>query len=308
MKTSLTTYEDRVGKWLLNLLHRQWRALGIPFGGPQTGGTAEAIDPEALLWCSLEFFPTQPRLCEQVLAWWGRNDQSILRPRIRKLAQAQDDPRAAIWHALDPQWKVSLKPPSRPCYGQRSVQELIEFCGNISKRVPQARLQRHQPGRAECALPATLLRARDTVGADARHFVLVYLLANHGSARLRSIATWCGQTYRNVSKAAQRWESADIVSLQHGNARLRDPAIWAKVLGIGDRSVAVLNWLRLYEACLRLLRSLNKAAATSIPADSPAVALLLRETEDEAAASVESSPSTPAQTVEDLKQLLSSLR
>ena len=307
MKTSRTTFEGRVREWLLDLLHSQWRALGIPLSVPQRVRSNEVIDPESLLWCSLEFFPTQPRLREQVLAWWAGNDHSLLRPRIRKFAQARPDPRASIWRALDPQWKASPKEPSEPVYGQTSVEELLGFCRDIGEKARTAKSQRHQPGAPE-RIPATvILRARDAVGTDARHFILVCLLANRGGAKLRSIASWSGQSYRNISKVAQRWESANIVTLEHGYARLRNPTLWATVLELEHAHIVLLNWLRFYDACIKLLRSLRKSAAKSIPADGPVVTALIREAAGEAAASVEGDPSAPSETVQDLTELLARL-
>jgi len=303
MKTLLTTFECRVREWLLDLLHNQWRALGIPFSVKEPLHPKEAIDPEALFWCSLEFFPTQPRLREQVLAWWASNGLSLLRPRIRKFAKALPDPRASIWQALDPQWKASPKQPPEPCYGQKSVEELLGFCRDLGKKAQTRRVQKQQPGAAERTTATVILRARDAVGTDARHFILVHLLANRGGARLRSIAAWSGQSYRNISKVAQRWEAANIVTLEHGYARLKYPALWATTLELGHAHIVLLNWLRLYNACIKLLRSLSKAEAKSLPADGPVVTALIREAE----ASIEVEPSTPSKTVQGLTALLASL-
>jgi hypothetical protein len=304
MKTLRTTFENRLREWLLNLLHSQWRALGVPFEAPRPASSREVIDPEALLWCSLEFFPTQPRLCEQALAWWIGNEHWVLRPRIRGLARAGADPRAYIWRALDGQWKASLKPPPGPCYGQKSAQELYEFCRDAPKRVRAAALGRQRPGAPERTAATAILRARDVIGCDARHFLLLYLLANRGGARLRSVANWSGQSYRNISKVAQRWKSANVISLEHGYGRLRTPAIWATALEIGPAAIVLPNWQRLYDACIRLLRSLEKAAAQSIPADGPVVTALIREAAADVEASAESDPSTPSETILSLTELL----
>jgi predicted transcriptional regulator len=316
MKTSLTTFEHRIRDWLLHLLHNQWRALGVPFSVKQPLRPEEAIDPEALFWCSLEFFPTQPRLQEQVLAWWAGNVESLLLPRIRKFAQAQADPRASIWRVLDPQWRRNPKPPSEQCYGQKSVKGLLELCDNLGKKAAgqlrdrrQQEWQRHQqPGKAESTTATAILRARDAIGTDARHSILVYLLANRGGAKLKAVATWSGQSYRNISKTAQRLESANIITAEHGHARLKNPAVWTTLLGLDPPDIVLLNWQRFYDACIKLLRFLSKAQAKSIPADGPVVTGLLREAAEEAAASVETSPSTNSETIRDFRLLLSNLR
>ena len=308
MNTSLTTFEGSVRDWLLDLLHSQWRALGVPFSASQPLRPNEAIDPEALLWCSLEFFPTEPRLCEQVIGWLASNNPSLLRPRIRKFARAEPDPRACIWRALDPQWKADVKEPAGPCHGQESVGELLGSCRELAAKT-QARAReriRQQPGTPRRSPATVILRARDTLGTDARHFLLVYLLANRGGAKLRSVAAWSGQSYRNISKVASRWEAAHIISIEHGYSRLRNPAPWRAILDLESVDIVLLNWLRIYNACIRLLRALGKAGAKSIPADGPVVTGLVREAAAEAAASVEGDVTASSETVQDLKSLLTS--
>ncbi|NOZ56680.1 MAG: hypothetical protein GXO73_07825 [Calditrichaeota bacterium] len=307
MKTSLTTFEHRIRDWLLDLLHSQWRTLGVPFSVGQPVRPEEAIDPEALLWCSLEFFPTQPRFQEQVLAWRSDNSQALLIPRIRKFTQAKDDPRMLIWSALDPQWKKSPKPPTAPCYDQKSVKELLEFCRDLGKKTKRRKNQRQQAGTPEKTTATVILRARDVLGCDARHFILVYLLANRGSAKLRSIATWSGQSYRNISKVAQRWESASILTVEHGFARLKNLVLWKSLLELDPPQIVLLNWQRFYDTCITLLRSLGKARAKSIPADGPVVIGLLREAFDEAAGCLEAEPSTDSETIQNFRLLLSNL-
>jgi len=309
MKTLLTTFDHRLREWLLDRLHSQWQALGVPFSVAQPPRAKESIDPEALFWCSLEFFPTEPRFREQVLAWRAGNEASLLLPRIRKFAQAAPgDPRASTWGVLDPPWRRTPKQPAEPCHGQKSVRELLEFCDRLRTKGPERRVPRRQPGKAEDTTATVILRARHAVGADAKHFILVYLLANRSGARLRSVADWSGQSYRNISKAAQRWASADILTLEHGYARLSNPAPWATALNVGRDRVVLLNWRRFYDACVTLLRSLSKAEAKSLPADGPVVAGLIREAADEASASLEVEPSTPSETVQGFRQLLSSLQ
>ena len=134
----------------------------------------------------------------------------------------------------------------------------------------------------------------------------MYLLASRGGAKLRSVAKWSGQSYRNISKVAQRWESANILALEHGFAQLKAPPLWERLLELDPPQIVLLNWQRFYDACTNLLRSLAKAQARSIPADGPAVSGLLREAGDESAASIE----TPAEseTVQSLSLLLSDLR
>jgi len=308
------------------LIHGQWLTLGVPFS-VRRAHPGEVIDPEALLWCSLEFFPTQPRLQEQVLIWRERHADSLLLPRLRKFVQTSADPRALLWQSLDPHGKTSPKPPAEPCYGQTSLEELHAFCRELNRHTKQPS-PRQQPGKvkptlrellneclgtsqrlqlskAESTCATVMLRARDVLGSDARHFLLIYLLANQSGARLRSVAGWSGQTYQNVAKIAKRWEAANVITLDRGFARLKNPAVWAELLGLiptPSQPIVLLNWPRFFDACVTLLRYLAKANAKSLPADGPVVTGLIRQAAEDAAASVESA--TPSQTVRDFANQL----
>ena len=304
MTTSLITFENQIHEWLLDLLHSQWRLLGVPFSTSRSPRPHEVIDPEALLWCSLEFFPSEPRLREQVLAWLAGNDKCLLRPRIRKFARGQSDPRSNIWNVLDPQWKSNVIEPTQPCYGQKSVAQLLQFCRDLADKPNPAATLRQKPGLRQRTDATVLLRARDALGSDAKHFLLVYLLANPGGAKLRPIATWSGQSYRNIFNAASRWEVAHIVSIEHGYCRLKNPAPWEDILELESNQILLLDWARFYDTSIQLLQALNKAQAALIPADSPVIATILREAVVEIEANVLGNAPAPCQTALDLKNLL----
>ena len=317
MTSPPTSPEGPVRNWLLNLLHSQWHSLGVPFSVDQSARPEEPIDPEALLWCSLEFFPTCPRLREQALAWWGENDQLLLLPRIRKFARAKGDPRTAIWCVLDPKRGEARSEPCAPCYGQCSGEDLHQFCHDLSEQQRYRERQEHQdsspwqdrrhqrPGKAAAVTANVILRARDLLGSDARHFILVYLLSNPGGARLRSVSAWSGQSYRNISRVAQRWEAADVLRVAHGFASLKRPGLWRSLLQLDPPHVVLVNWKRFYDACVRLLRSLSKARAKSMVPSGPVVTGLVREAIDEAKGSVEAEPSRDCRTVREFVHLLS---
>ena len=65
------TFEHAFRQRLLDVIYAQWGELGAPFSDRRDWN--DVIDPEALLWCSLEFLPTEPRLAETVLEWFRTN-------------------------------------------------------------------------------------------------------------------------------------------------------------------------------------------------------------------------------------------
>ncbi|MFP4355874.1 MAG: hypothetical protein ACLFUJ_12185 [Phycisphaerae bacterium] len=273
-----------------------WAALGIFFS---------RMAAEALLACSLEFLPTQPRLREQVVLWLSENRNSVLTSRLRKFTQAQADPRGLIWQAIEGQGQGQPKQPQTPCYGLDSLEELKSFCQELADPTGGNGQSRHRLGKPEKTNATVVLRARDLLGTDARHFILVYLLANHGSGKLKNVAAWSGQSYRNISKVSQRWELAGILTVDHGFARLSNSSTWETLLALDPPEIVLLNWQRFYNACIKLLRSLQKARSKSISADGPVVAGLAREAAKRVAASLESPDPSASETIEHGKVLLS---
>jgi len=294
MKTSLTTFENRIRNWLLDLLHSQWRELGVPFSTSLPHRADEVIDPEALLWCSWEFLPHQPRLREQVLCWLAANAQSILWPRIRKLARKKPDPKVEIWCALDLKSEPSADEPS-------------DFAHNLAESRSAGKEILQQPGLRQRTPATVILQARDVLGADARHFILVYLLANPGGARLRTIAEWSGQSYRNISRVAARWESAGIITVDRGYANLKSPKRWTSILELKSPRIILINWVRLFDTVITLLRDLAKASARSIPPDGPVVAAILREAATATDTCIEGDALARSATVDDLQHILTNV-
>ena len=129
MKISPTTFEQDLRGRLLDLVYGQWHDLGVPFSVTVRPDAVEVIDPEALLWCSFEFLPTEPRLQEGVTAWLDVRGDCIIRQRIKRLA-TRGDPRTGIWHAADKTRKSrldaghKLEAPAEPCHGLDSSAEV----------------------------------------------------------------------------------------------------------------------------------------------------------------------------------------
>jgi hypothetical protein len=251
--TSQDTFEHLFREQLLDLIYAQWTKLCASFSTRSAINDAEVIDPEALLWCSLEFLQAEPRLGEAVRAWVASNENYLVRQRIYKLC-TENDPRTPIWEALDRRSansKTELELPSKP----------------TSKRL----------GRIESGPSTLLLRARDLLGHDIRHFLLVYLLANHHGGRLRDVQAWSGHSYRSLSDAAGRWESADIVTLNAGYCRLLTPEPFRVLLQVKSATIVTINWLTVFEIGVRLLRDLAKARQNGLGEESTVTVTLQRE-------------------------------
>jgi hypothetical protein len=284
-------FEEAFRQRLLDLVYAQWSALGAPFV-ERSFNPHEVIDPEALLWCSLEFLPTEPRLAETVLEWLAVNDRYVVRQRVYR-RRGQSDPRGLLWNALDPRLSKHLldrEPDSTPetCHGFETTTQVVDYARWIAEHRPRKlpssrRVGEWQPG------PATLLlRTRDVIGHDIRHFLLVYLLANPQGAKLREAQKWSGYSYRSLSDAASSWVAAEIATLESGHCRLTDQEPWRKLLHLRASNIIVLNWLRIFDISVRLLRDLAKARKKGIGEGSPVGSALIRTAAEQLNLSVSS--------------------
>ena len=265
MTTSLTTFERQVRERLLDVIHAQWHDVGFPFSTTLVGSD-EIIDPEALLWCSLEFLATEPRLAEAVLAWLDSSAFPIIRHRVNQHAR-KGEPRSNLWHALNRTKRLRPETPTEPCHGLVSADEVTAFC----ERLAEDRVWVRESGKSlgwPLPRPATaLLWARNLLGSDIRHFLLVYLLANPGGGRLKTVQRWSGYTYRSISETATRWEAARVLAIDHGFCRLSNPEPWRLLLPQGPEPAVIVDWFEAFDACVRLLRALAKADRKGLALD-----------------------------------------
>ena len=246
MKTSPTTSrEDRVRAALLDVLHAQWRELGVPFHAaafdhPQRF-PLEVIDPEALLWCSLHFFGVEPRLEEAVRNWFTANRARVNTQRLNTLAkrnelEPNETTRVSAWRSIS------------------GVRRLVtrKHIGVVA------------------STPASLhLRSRDVLGNDCAAYLIVVLLGSPRGVRCRDVADSTGYTYRCVADTAASWADAGLVRMEHGFCTILDPTPWAQLLRCDVANVVTVDWQAAYGAVLEYLQTLERARAAGVAEDSP---------------------------------------
>jgi len=324
--------ENRLRGALLDVIHDQWRELGVPFAARLGHPLDEVVDPEALLWCSLELLPTAPGLRAAVVAWHRARGAMLVRQRLRRVL-VPDDPRTSLWHALDGGGGgQGSAVPARPCHGLEDVEAVhrcaAELTGRRTNAAPPANRGPATGGPAATSpaaispaatSPATtsptaigpaadrpttmLLRARALLGADARHLMLAYLLGRRGGGRLRDLASWSTLAYRTIADTAARWEDAGVIELDHGFARLRDPAPWRTLLRLPIAEPKVIDWFAAFGSIVELLRALAEARRTGTDIEAPLVRARRTETAERLSSSVRSD-SGDAATLTRLRETL----
>ena len=269
MTTLPTTSEQTIHERLLDVLYGQWQQLGVPFEPVRPAAVYEVVDPEALIWCSLEFLPTEARLREGVTAWLEAHGEQVVRGRLNRSAEPTD-PRTRILQALVAARIVrgfatrSGKEQrddteiSDVCYGLALQDELAAFCADIHDRGRSGQ-EGHAVGLPLKKPSTALIRARDLLGNDVRHILLVYLLARPYGAKLRDIERYSRYSYRMLAETAARWVSADVLTVDHGYCSLIDSAPWLSLLGNQLWKAVLVPWFDIFDALVRLLRALAKA-------------------------------------------------
>lgn len=293
MKTSPTTSssEARFRTALLDVLHAQWRAFGVPFNSPLADAELEVIDPEALVWCTLGFLDEEPRLAESTRAWLAANHTRLVRQRLNSFAREwREDTRSALWRKVDAHGAGSL--------GKKGNR----FAGKDRGR-PAKALGRQADD------PSTLfLRARDVLGKDCRSFLIVFLIGSPRGVRLREVTNWTGYSYRTISEAATGWERGGVVRIEHGHCVLGNPAPWRELLDCIGAKVVTVDWSSVYRASIELLRTLAKAREHGFGDEHPLVASAIDATDRSlvTAAAGADAAGTPA--LERLREALATSR
>lgn len=116
MEISMEDFHKVLLERVLDLLWRQWSALGTYTSTPQY--TAAVIDPEALVSATAWFARYSPRLFDEAIDWLGANDSIISIDRLKSTARfLSSDTQAVLGAILDFMWedlkKVKFKEKSR---------------------------------------------------------------------------------------------------------------------------------------------------------------------------------------------------
>jgi len=287
--TPTTSLDARLRTALLDVIHAQWRELGVPFHAPEIGHPLaqppaqplEVIDPEALLWCSLHFFAGEPRLEEAARSWFAANRTRVNTQRLNTLL------RDSAGEAPEPGWIAAWR-------------------GLVTVRRSATRANIGAPSPSAATLH---LRARDVLGNSCAAHLIVALLGSPRGVRCRAVADATGFTYRAIANLATSWANAGVARFDHGFCTIIDPTPWARILRVNTEEIVTVDWHAAYGAVLGLLdelrrareggladthplllaaaakadRALEAAAAGVAPARAPAIAVLRRALLDGAA-------------------------
>ena len=274
MPTSLIDFKSEYRDRVLEILWRQWTALGVSGQGVPWRGSV--IDPEALLLFSCTVARHDARLFDAMLEWLLLNGRFINVQRIKRILAGEGFAGAAVLRAIAAMIKTSANESKWACAaGERGkVRKEPELLFFLQDGRPLPVIRREDPlfsrygflrdafrhrGVAERfrgeQLSSLLLRLRALIGVSARCEILAFLLLNNRGSP-RAMARDCYYYPATMSKAlAEMTQSGYIASRIEGRHTYYAliPETWRKFLiGAGGAGPWVV-WARLFGALEKIL-------------------------------------------------------
>jgi len=292
MNPSLKQFKEEYQTRLLDLLWRQWSALGV--AGQTQDTNDDILDPEALLLVTCTVGRSDPRLFDEMLDWLQVNGWLINVMRLKRIVRTEkfagEPVLAAIagWLAKGteaPKWKLlaaSAPPPAtaEPLFFSEDGQA-IPALGDPEPNFARYGLQRgplRLRGYSQVfrpAEPATLaLQLRALLGINVRCEIIIHLLT-HDAAHPSQIAREAYYFERAVQGTLADMSRSGVVQLRAASRQKHywiKPDQWLQLLNRAGQSApkwivwpplfSALEqiWLRLRDPELHNLESLLQAS------------------------------------------------
>ncbi|MGB5195565.1 MAG: hypothetical protein WBN64_00705 [Candidatus Deferrimicrobium sp.] len=234
MDTSFLEFRAYILDRLLDLLWRQWSALGVP--GRTTTEERRVVDPESLLLLSMTIGRYDARLFDEILDWLVVNGAFLNVQRLRNLMKRFDYQSHAQMSAIsellmrksnDPlKWKRLASPHSprnpEPLFFLKNGKSIPipdenapEFSAYGLLRGP-IKLRGHAQPFPTKGMPSLLLRLRALLGVNAR-CELFCLLAATEEIHPSDVARQTGYSPRTVQNTLAEMARSGVVQMRSGN-------------------------------------------------------------------------------------------
>lgn len=268
MDTSLDSFRTLVLDRLLDLLWRQWGALGVPAHGPVE--ERRVIDPEPLLLLSMTVGRYDARLFDRILDWLSVNGAFLNVQRLAALRKRFDFQGKAQLSAVSDllangtgnplKWRrlaaaYSLREPESLFFLKNGkplpvpARRAPEFLAHGLIRGPVDLRGEARPFPAK-GVPSLLLRLRALLGVNARCEILCLLGANR-EIHPSGIARQTGYFPRTVQNALAEMARSGLVQVRTANReklyRLL-PGVFDPLLKAGGDPVPWVPWASLFRA------------------------------------------------------------
>ncbi len=231
MNTSLSEFKKTILESLLDLLWRQWTAIGV--SGYGNAEESKVVDPEALLLLTLTVARYDARLFDEVLDWLEINGDYLNVQRLQNLVkqfnfQAKAELSAVAellgkrssvvlkWKKLSTKYSQDGESPlfymkdGRPMPSLSDYDETFHRHGLLRPPVKQRKLSQQFPREG---MPALLLRLRALLGLNLRCEILC-LLGSVDEIHPSLIAKLIGQNPRSTQNALAEMVRSGVVQVR----------------------------------------------------------------------------------------------
>lgn len=270
----LSEFNQQWRERILDLLWRQWTALGVQGNGTSWKGSP--IDPDALVVFSCTAARRDARLFDAIVEWMQYNGRYLGVTRVRRMLQSGDFAGtraflAAVWASADSEntskWKrlasrfdedwveerlfqLADGGPTPLVLGKKRDPDFLRW-GLVRDRFEA----RGVAGRFDPRNPvALLLRLRALLGVNARCDILLYLML-HSSGTPRAMARACGYEPMTVVKALNEMGDSGMLDVRqegrHTVYRI-EAAAWHRLLVNGKADLAWIDWRGLFGGMERI--------------------------------------------------------
>ncbi len=278
----LNAFNEDLHKRMLDLIWRQWTALGVHGYGSSWEGSP--VDPDALLLFSCTAARQDSRLFDAMVEWMEHNGRYIAVTRVRRMLGSGAFAGEQVFHAIvqatadsesAPKWKrlagrFEREPGEEPLFylsGGKPLPVVGEPDSQFLKwgLVRDRYDSRGVAGTFDSRNPAAiLLRLRALLGVNARCEILLYLMLN-ASGTPRAMARACGYEPTTVVKAMREMTDSGLLAVgkdgRHTVYRI-EAGDWWRLLSEKDVALSWISWSQLFGALESIMSALDHAVRT----------------------------------------------
>lgn len=277
MSSTLRTFRSKLLDLVLDLLWRQWSAIGA-FG---YGGNDDdwVVDPEALLIFSCSMARYDVRLFEEMLDWLVKNGELINVNRVKTMLRREpfnggrvlaavadflrENGRKSKWRALigdaskTSEERLFFRKNGRPLKFLGRPHEIFQRHGLVCDDFV---LREHARSAVVTHNPGALFKLRTLFGVSARCEIILFLLT-HESSHPSRMARKIYFNQKTVQDALVEMGRSSLLSY-HDSGREKhywlDQKKWSGFLGVGKRPLRWINWPPLFSAVEQVWTTINQ--------------------------------------------------
>jgi len=254
MKKQFQNLTEKLRESLIQLVWDQWVSIGAG-GNARKAPVPFAVDPEALLLVSTQFFGWEPRLANVCFDWLSLNGNLLHLQRMKNIQRS-----FAIAEGDELQRVVDFMI-ENGCLNWKS---LIEENRAMVREAPSPTIRNQSAAPDFREASCLIFRLRNFFGMSARAEAFFWMLT-HESGHAAAVARETNWLPKTVQLILRDWSDAGICTINEKERKKDyriDPSAWRSIFLKGEG----ILWLAqppFHMGCLKLLKLLEKIETVS---------------------------------------------